>query len=179
MITNTSELRARIMQESEHHLTPQDVAQAVLAGLSAKELRVIAEAALPGYAQRVMTEPLRAVTKAPQAERVNNKPAARNGQVKTYAAANGKRFPSPALAARYDWYERQLSVSLMVDGERKRFGDLGVADLGWLVRYREQQAEELHAKAKRFQKIAELLESEGATTVRDLDPALVEPLLGD
>lgn len=179
MITNTSELRARIMRESEHHLTPQDVAAAVLDGLSAEELRVVAEAALPGYAQRVMTEPLRAVSRTPQAERVANKPVTRRGKVKTYVSADGRKFPSPMLAARHDWYEKQLNVALMVNGERKRFGDLGVADLGWLVRYREQQAEELHAKAKRFQRIAELMEAEGATTVRDLPPELVEPLLGD
>lgn len=179
MIKDSSDLRARIVQEVEHHLTPQDVAAAVLRGLSAKEVALVAQVALVGYVRGVMNEPLRNASRQPQPERVNNSAATgkTKGSVKTYGGSGGKRFASPALAARHEWYERQLDVPLYVDGARKRFGDFTVADLGWLVRYREDQAQQHHTQAKKYQRIAELLEAEGATTVRDLDPALVEPLL--
>lgn len=178
MIKDSSDLRARIVQEVEHHLTPQDVAAAVLSGLSAEETAVVARIALVGYVRSVMIEPLRNASRQPQPERVNNSAAAGGAGVKTYPGSGGRRFASPALAARHAWYQRQLDVPLYVDGVRKRFGDFTVADLGWLVRYREDQAQQHHAQAKKYQRVAELLEAEGAAIVRELDPALVEPLLG-
>jgi hypothetical protein len=175
MIEDSAGLRARIFQEVEHHLTPQAISDVILDDVSDAELALIARLAFPGYVREVITGPLR--RQAPRDDQVRNEPTKSTGKVKTYASADGRKFASPQLAARHDWYERQMNVPLKVDGNRKRFGDFTLDDLGWLVRYRERQADELHGQAKKYQRIAELLKTEGAATVRDLDPALVEPLL--
>jgi hypothetical protein len=148
---NLTTLARTVAADSGLH-DPREIADKMLAGMSAKEMAAALRATLPGYVRDVIGSQQRQAMR--QAFRPNRS-----------AKVQGIR----------DWWAEMLASSVFVNGEWKSFGDCTRSDVGWLAEQRRAEAARNLAQAAVYDEVERLMAEHGVDTLaglpRDVVPA--------
>lgn len=134
---------------------PQEIAEKMLAGMSAKDMAAALRTTLPGYVREVIGTQQRQAMR--QAFRPNR---------------------SAKVAQRRDWWAEMLVSSVFVDGDWKSFGDCTRSDIGWLAEQRRVEAARNLAQAEVYAEVETLMAEHGVETLAGLPRDVVPAALG-
>lgn len=134
---------------------PREIAAEVLASISDADLRDCLEEALPMYVSRYLTRG-RSGVPTPEKREKDLKPVA--------------PVRSAKVGAIRDHWAKFLEERVQVNGNWKKVADCTVQDVQALARERREVAAKNVAHAKRFEKLAEDMQAQGAATVAEFKP---------
>lgn len=134
---------------------PREIAAEVLASISDADLRDCLEDALPMYVSRYLTRG-RGGVPTPEKLEEDLKPVA--------------PVRSAKVGAIRDHWAKFLDERVQVNGNWKKVADCTVQDVQALARERREVAAKNVAHAKRFEKLAEDMQAQGAATVAEFKP---------
>ena len=143
-----------------------DITNAVLARIDARDLKAALAQALPTY--------VRSVAVAQRHPGAVTPPSLHP----TLTDASGKPRLSFKVAVIADGWQRRLSEIYATAEGNKRLGDFTVADLRYQFEICSHQAKQKLSKAKGWGKLADLMESQDAETIRDLPAEMLMKTLG-
>lgn len=182
---DTSSLRQFLLAAAGKESDPYVICERILAGeLSVLELRVIAEACLPGWAWEQMKRPhsrYEMVADAPETVSATIAPTFNDGTMpRTFVDSQGIQRAGWRQVAFLDDYGKRLNQAVKVGdatSDRKRLAECTVADLKWMADYRYNVAEKNLATATQLTDLATALETAGVDTVADLPREVGEKIL--
>lgn len=146
---NLSALARAAAADSGLH-DPHEIADKMIAQMSADDVAAAVRATLPGYVRQVIGTVQRQAMR--QAFRPNR---------------------SAKIAQRRDWWAEMLASSVFVDGSWKQFGECSRADVGWMAEQRRVEAAKNLAQAAVYDEIDQLMGEHGVSTLAELPRAVV------
>ena len=165
--TNVSQLIREVAEEIDS-VDPREIAKEVALRVPEDEVRAFYAAALPHQ--------VRAVLGTARNTALNTVP--KTNTISSIAGEKTKKKPASIQSRIRDWWAEFCDVAVHVGSEYKKLGDCDYADLIVLHDERVTFAESVLTQADKYQNLAKLVETEGVSSVKDLDKAKVQDLLG-